>query len=47
VTFNETAPLMASLSFALLMTSCLDTPLMADLTKFITLRLTPLLSHVM
>jgi hypothetical protein len=30
-----------------LMTFCLDTPLMADLTKFITLRLTPLLSHVM
>jgi hypothetical protein len=26
---------------------CLDTPLMADLTEFITLRLTPLLSHVM
>jgi hypothetical protein len=25
----------------------LDTPLMADLTEFITLKLTPLLSHVM
>jgi hypothetical protein len=26
---------------------CLDTPLMTDLIEFITLRLTPLLSHVM
>jgi hypothetical protein len=26
---------------------CLDTPLLADLTEFITLRLTPLLSYVM
>jgi hypothetical protein len=29
------------------MASCFDTPLMTDLTEFITLRLTPLLSHVM
>jgi hypothetical protein len=36
-----------SLSLALLMVFCLDTPLMVDLTEFITLRLTPLLSHVM
>jgi transposase InsO family protein len=33
--------------YALLMAFCLDTPLMADLTKIIILRLTPLLSHVM
>jgi hypothetical protein len=30
-----------------LMVFCLDTPLMVDLIEFITLRLTPLLSHVM
>jgi hypothetical protein len=36
-----------SLSSALLMGFCLDTPLMADLTEFIILRLTPLLSRVM
>jgi hypothetical protein len=35
------------LSLALLMAFCLDTPLMTDLTEFITLRPTPLLSHVM
>jgi hypothetical protein len=29
------------------MAFCLDTPLMADLIEFITLRLTPLLSHMM
>jgi hypothetical protein len=39
--------ILISLSFALLMVFCLDTPLMADLIEFITLRLTPLLSHVM
>jgi hypothetical protein len=33
-------------SLSLLMAFCLDTPLMEDLTEFITLRLTPLLSHV-
>jgi hypothetical protein len=36
-----------NLSLTLLMAFCLDTPLMADLTEFITLRPTPLLSHVM
>jgi hypothetical protein len=36
-----------SLSLTLLMAFCLDIPLMVDLTEFITLRLTPLLSHVM
>jgi hypothetical protein len=30
-----------------LMAFCLDTPLMVDLIEFITLRLTPLLSHMM
>jgi hypothetical protein len=35
------------LSLALLMAFCLDTPLMTNLTEFITLGLTPLLSHVM
>jgi hypothetical protein len=35
------------LSLAPLMTFCLDIPLMADLTEFITLRLTPLVSHEM
>jgi hypothetical protein len=35
------------LSLAILMAFCLDTPLMTYLTEFITLRLTPLLSHVM
>jgi hypothetical protein len=39
--------ILISLRLALLMASCLDTPLMADLTEFITLRLTTLLSHMM
>jgi hypothetical protein len=39
--------ILINLSLALLMAFCLDTPLMADLTEFLTLRLTPLLSHVM
>jgi hypothetical protein len=43
----ENVEIMTSLSLALLMAFCLDTPLMANLTEFITLRLTPLLSHVM
>jgi hypothetical protein len=38
--------ILISLSLALLMAFCLDTLLMTDLTEFITLRLTPLLSHV-
>jgi hypothetical protein len=39
--------ILINLSLALLMAFCLDTPLMADLTEFIILRLTPLLSRVM
>jgi hypothetical protein len=39
--------ILINLSLTLLMASSLDTPLMADLTEFITLRLTLLLSHVM
>jgi hypothetical protein len=39
--------ILISLSLALLMAFYLDTPLTADLTEFIMLRLTPLLSHVM
>jgi hypothetical protein len=39
--------ILISLSLAPLMAFCLDTPLMADLTEFITLKLIPLLSHVM
>jgi hypothetical protein len=35
------------LSLILLLAFCLDTPLMADLTEFITLRLTPLFSHLL
>jgi hypothetical protein len=37
--------ILSNLSLILLMASCLDTPLMADLTECFTLRLTPLLSH--
>jgi hypothetical protein len=39
--------ILISLSLALLMLFCLDTPLMTDLIEFIILRLTPLLSYVM
>jgi hypothetical protein len=39
--------ILISFSLALLMAFCLDTPLIVDLTEFTTLRLTPLLSHVM
>jgi hypothetical protein len=39
--------ILISLILVLLMAFCLDTPLMVDLIECLTLRLTPLLSHVM